>query len=171
MPMATQAMAPRRIADYFFMVGLRDDYLLTPTPSPLHEYEPQVEESNGAQHKQPCMNGQTSLNLQSPVHSSLFDGDTTVNLTSSLTPPVTPIAAPLPGMSSGGPIFMSSADRAPASQKRRSRSKSMAQSNQERPNISALPQQQNAPLSRKQSRQLTHTLTIPRTLFRFDYSL
>ncbi|KAF9557723.1 hypothetical protein EC968_007503 [Mortierella alpina] len=64
-----------------------------------------------------------------------------------------PTAAPLPATASGAPVFLSSTDHTTASQKRRSRSKSMAQSNQERPHIPSLLQQQNAPLIRKQMQE------------------
>ncbi|KAF9357513.1 hypothetical protein BGX26_003583, partial [Mortierella sp. AD094] len=69
--MSAQALPPKRIADYFFMVGLNDDFPLLDQPQAAH---PQEYNANDECLEANMLNGNESA--QTRVHSSLFNGDT-----------------------------------------------------------------------------------------------
>ena len=108
--MANQAMPPKRIADYFFIVGLKDDYPLTDDadvlPDECNSEETPVDRP---------IHLSDSLS-PSPVHSSQFDGNTTTkNPNVAFLPTIAPTTETT---TSGGQTIS----------KGRARSQSMAQS-------------------------------------------
>ncbi|KAF9094187.1 hypothetical protein BGX27_001508, partial [Mortierella sp. AM989] len=71
--MSAQALPPKRIADYFFMVGLHDDHLLLDQP---HSQESNPNDKSNNPKVDPMLNGCESSNNPLTLHSSLFNGDT-----------------------------------------------------------------------------------------------
>ncbi|KAI7820549.1 AEX-3 domain-containing protein [Gamsiella multidivaricata] len=115
--MTGQAPSPKRIADYFFMVGLRDDFTLTETPT---EDQHRCEQENAHAHRMnnnpPILFSNDSTYNHTIVHSSLFNGDTTNKNT--VLPPSTAIEAG---------AFTIAGQTTAARSPNRTRSKSMAQ--------------------------------------------
>ncbi|KAG0050275.1 hypothetical protein BGZ83_004927 [Gryganskiella cystojenkinii] len=138
--MSTQSLPPRRIADYFFMVGLKDDFWLDGLP--LDEEDEGIDSSEDTRHYSDPSSSSSPPTSPSTAkggeHGSLGHGNTTMgtgNLTNSTTRDSSS-TVPSPSSSSGtGPNETKSSDQGSFRSPGRSRSKSMAHVN----NHSVLP--------------------------------
>src|SRR5690554_4117536 len=151
--MPTQTISPKRIADYFFMVGLRDDFSLISEPKDQPGSNHQNQNPNTLQQSH-----ETDYHPppQADPHSSLFDGNTTkspaMNLSARPSPKDTS-SVKVGGQRSGvvgqgtglaAPPFSSNAvDLGTVKSLTRTRSKSVAQFHYHKPAVPALLQHHN----------------------------
>ncbi|KAF9188389.1 hypothetical protein BGZ51_000635 [Haplosporangium sp. Z 767] len=150
--MSTQTISPKRIADYFFMVGLQDDFSLISEPKDQHSCNHQNQNPNTLQQSHEANHHPLQ---QADPHSSLFDGNTTktpaMNLSARPSPKDTS-SVRVGGQGSGvgqgtelaaSPFSSSAVDLGTVKSLTRTRSKSVAQFQYNKPAVPALFQHHN----------------------------